>query len=139
MKHYATILELEAAESLATYDQDFYQGTPAVTKHAYGKGESYFIGARLEDSFQDDFYHRLLQQLQITPIISMEGNPEVSVQGRQIDDDKAIIFIMNFSEKEQQIKLNEQVTDRESGNMLTGDLTLAPYEVRIVETKLNNE
>ena len=39
---------LEGAQALATYGEDFYEGTPAVTKNAYGKGTVYYVGTQPE-------------------------------------------------------------------------------------------
>ena len=132
MKHYATVLDLLEAESLGEYEQDFYKGTPAITKNDYGSGKAYFIGARLEDDFQADFYKHLVENLKIEPILSIQGNPKVSVQGRQINEKRDLVFIMNFSEEEQKIHLKEEVIDLEKGKSLIGELTLSPYEVKIV-------
>ena len=132
MKHYATVLDLLEAESLGEYEQDFYKGTPAITKNDYGSGKAYFIGARLEDDFQADFYKSLIENLKIEPILSIEGNPKVSVQGRQINEKRDLVFIMNFSEEEQKVHLKEDVIDFEKGKSLIGELTLSPYEVKIV-------
>ena len=132
MKHYATVLDLLEAESLGEYEKDFYKGTPAITKNDYGSGKAYFIGARLEDDFQADFYKNLVEKLKIEPILSIQGNPKVSVQGRQIDEKRDLVFIMNFSEEEQKIHLKEEVIDFEKGKSLIGELTLSPYEVKIV-------
>lgn len=132
MKHYATVLDLLEAESLGEYEQDFYKGTPAITKNDYGSGKAYFIGARLEDDFQADFYKSLIENLKIEPILSIECNPKVSVQGRQIDEKRDLVFIMNFSEEEQKVHLKEEVIDFEKGKSLIGELTLSPYEVKIV-------
>ena len=135
MKHYATVLDLLEAESLGEYEQDFYKGTPAITKNDYGSGKAYFIGARLEDDFQADFYKSLIENLKIEPILSIEGNPKVSVQGRQINEKRDLVFIMNFSEEEQKIHLKEEVIDFEKGKSLIGKLTLSPYEVKIVTSQ----
>ena len=135
MKHYATVLDLLEAESLGEYEQDFYKGTPAITKNDYGSGKAYFIGARLEDDFQADFYKSLIENLKIEPILSIEGNPKVSVQGRQINEKRDLVFIMNFSEEEQKIHLKEEVIDLEKEKSLVGELTLSPYEVKIVTSQ----
>lgn len=137
MKHYATIFDLAGAEALGNYEQDFYKGSPAITKNEYGSGKAYFIGARLEECFQRDFYKKLVNQLDIKPILSIESNPVVSVQGRHIDETRDLVFIMNFSETEERIYLNEEVMDIEKDESLKGELLLSPYEVRIVESKVD--
>ena len=43
------LMHLEGAESLGTYEKDFYKGMPAVTRNTYGKGAVYYVGTRLEE------------------------------------------------------------------------------------------
>lgn len=45
------IIRPEGAETLGVYGDDFYQGTPCVTKHVYGQGTAYYIGTSPEFSF----------------------------------------------------------------------------------------
>jgi beta-galactosidase len=42
------VIHLEGAEPLFTYENDFYAGRAAITRHAYGEGFSYYLGTRPE-------------------------------------------------------------------------------------------
>jgi beta-galactosidase GanA len=67
---YCELIHTETAEALAVYQNDFYAGRPALTVNGFGKGKAYYIAARTENSFLDDFYreligrHRLLRALE---------------------------------------------------------------------------
>ena len=41
----------EGAEVLSTYEKDFYQGMPAITKNSFGKGEAYYVATRSDRAF----------------------------------------------------------------------------------------
>ena len=47
---------LEGAEAVMVYDEDFYQGLPAVAKHGFGKGTAWYLATRFEPAFYDRFY-----------------------------------------------------------------------------------
>jgi len=47
---YAEILDVGAAQVLASYTDDFYQQSPAVTRHDFGKGTAIYVGCRMEDA-----------------------------------------------------------------------------------------
>jgi beta-galactosidase len=126
------VIEVEGASEMAVYQSDFYAGKPAVTVHAYGKGQAYYIGARLEESFLEDFYGELITDLDLKPALDVTHERGVSVQAREADGLKTV-FIMNFTEDLQVIEINEEVTDIQSGETVHGRLVLHPYEVRIVE------
>lgn len=136
VKDYATIIKMNGANCFGQYREDFYAGTPAVTKNDWGKGQAYYIGARLESEFHKDFYGQLLSKLSIGPMLDIEHQTGVSVQGRKVNDSTSIVFIMNFTETIQEINILERVQDVQNGKYIKGKVTLDPYEVRIVE-KIN--
>ena len=43
------LMHLEGAESLADYGKDFYAGSPAVTRNAFGQGAVYYVGTQMEE------------------------------------------------------------------------------------------
>jgi beta-galactosidase len=137
MKDYATVLELNTANAEGQYEQDFYANTPAVTSHKFEKGQTYYIGGRLEDQFQRDFYQELINQLSLEPVSSVKHGQGVSVQVRQAPE-KDYIFVMNFTEEKQAVAFESPVKDLVTGEVLSGEVTLGKYEVRIAEKVGNN-
>ncbi len=131
MKDYATVIDVKTASVEAVYQEDFYALTPAVTSHEYQQGKAYFIGARLEDQFQRDFYEGLITDLSLSPVFPVQHGKGVSVQARQ-DQDNDYIFVMNFTEEKQLVTFDQSVKDIMTGDILSGDLTMEKYEVRIV-------
>ncbi len=55
------LVHAKGAEVLAEYQRDFYAGYPALTRHAYGKGECYYIASMNEISFLRKFFSDVLQ------------------------------------------------------------------------------
>ncbi len=140
VKDYCAIVHpLENTEVLACYDDDFYKGMPAVTKHPFGKGMAYHIAARTEVEFLRDFYKLLAKE------ISLESNfpfaeklPDgISIQKRE-GDGEVYYFFMNFNSIEQSVLLKETIVlkDIESGEQLEGNkICLQPLQVRIFCSK----
>jgi len=136
VRDYASILEVANATALGTFKEDFYAGEAAVTKHKFGKGQAYFIGARLEHAFHEDFYGTLLEELAIAPApaANVKHNKGVSVQVRQ-DKDNEYIFVMNFTEKPQKIQLNFDALDMVTNEIIAGEQLLNQYGVKILKKK----
>ncbi|MCI2256553.1 beta-galactosidase [Domibacillus sp. PGB-M46] len=132
LQDYATVIENQSAQTEGLYQEDFYAHTPAVTSHRYKQGKTYYIGARLHDNFHKDFYQTLISELSLAPVFAVQHEEGVSVQVRQ-SEEKDFIFIMNFTEVEQQITLETTVKDTATEKELAGEITLAKYEVKIVE------
>ncbi|WP_366248019.1 beta-galactosidase [Terribacillus aidingensis] len=131
LKDYATVLELINANELAVYEEDFYAGTPAVTEHAYGEGIAYYIGARLEDAFQDDFYSEILKTEQIHAPVGITKQEGVSIQVRY-NADFLFIFVMNFSEETSNIQLDQVYEDVLEEGDVEGEIQLDSYEVKVL-------
>ena len=122
----------EGTEVLATYDSDFYQGTPAVTKHTYGKGTCYYIATRTEQVFLTDFYQNLVTELGIQgpPIEKIPDG--ISITHRN-SEDAAYYFIMNFSEKVQTVKLLRNGVDVFTGKTVNSDIEVGRNDYRIIK------
>lgn len=134
VRDYATVVDSKGAETLGIYGKDFYKHTPAVLKNNYGKGTSYFIGARLEESFQDDFYEGILNDLSITPAANVTHAAGVSVQVRESEAEK-FVFIMNFTEEVQNIELHFNGMDMLNNEAINGRVEIPVYGVKIIRTK----
>ena len=89
------LITVEGGKALMTYGKEFYQGTPAVVENKYGEGLAYYVGADAEQGFYDDFYAHLMQQLNITPLVSGIVPEGVEVSGRS-GDGADYIFVQNF-------------------------------------------
>lgn len=134
LKDYATVIQVDEAEIVGSYTDDFYRHTPAVTKHRLGQGEAWYIGGRLETAFQRDLYTLLTGRLRIEAPLATSHRTEVSVQVRR-GQEKDYGFILNFSEVEQSIELFEPLLESATQTEISSQLILAPYEVKIVERK----
>jgi beta-galactosidase len=134
LKDYATVIELNSATAEGVYEEDFYAGAPAVTSHQYEKGQTYYIGGRLEDQFHRDFYNEIINRLGIEQAAEVKHAKGVSVQTRK-SSESDYMFVMNFTEEQQPVTFESQVKDVVTGEEITGELTLEKYEVRVVEKK----
>lgn len=131
VKDYATVLELIGAKTLGDYEEDFYKGTSAVTEHTYGEGIAYYIGARLEDAFQDDFYAELLKTEQINSPVGITKQEGVSIQVRY-NADSLYVFVMNFSEETRDIQLDQLYENVLDGGNAEREIQLDSYEVKVL-------
>ena len=93
------IIHLEGAEALATYGEDFYAGTPAVTKNAYGKGTVYYVGTQPEAAALDKILDGVMSREGVAPIIPDATVLEVDL--RTIEN-REYWFILNLTGKPQE-------------------------------------
>jgi beta-galactosidase len=124
--HVAAIVQLERADVIATYAEDFYEGTAAVTVNAFGKGRAYFVGTRLDATALSSLYTSIIEKNAIASIMS-EPLPEgVTAQIRGAGDE-AFIFLLNFTMREQIVSVrNLRLRNIETGEVANAKVTLAP-------------
>lgn len=94
-KKLCDLVKVSTAETLMTYDADFYQGMPAMTCNRYGDGKLYYICADFEQGFYDELFGRLAKEAGIHGILeNIPSGVEVTMREK---DGKEYIFIQNFN------------------------------------------
>ena len=94
-KNLCDLVKVSTAETLMTYDSDFYQGMPAMTCNRYGDGKLYYICADFEQGFYDELFQRLAKEAGIHGILeNIPSGVEVTMREK---DGKEYIFIQNFN------------------------------------------
>jgi beta-galactosidase len=124
-------IHLEGATALASYESDFYAGTPAVTMNRVGQGKAWYIASRNDLSFHRDFYGALIKQLGLPRALAGELPPGVVVQ-RRTDGEQAFLFVQNFTAQTQQLSLPAGLSDLVDGMSVGGSLTLGPWGCRVL-------
>ncbi len=123
------ILHLEGAEEIARYGSNFYAGTPAVTKNAFGKGYTYYVGSVLSEDGLAKVLDLACDGAGVASVIGEETELEVT---RRISDAGAVYFVMNF--KDQELPLPTVFAGKKdllSGRTMEEGEMLGKYDVRI--------
>ena len=123
------ILHLEGAEEIARYGSNFYAGTPAVTKNAFGKGYTYYVGSVLSEDGLEKVLDLACAGAGVASVIGEETELEVT---RRISDAGAVYFVMNF--KDQELPLPTVFAGKKdllSGQTMEEGEMLGKYDVRI--------
>ena len=123
------ILHLEGAEEIARYGSNFYAGTPAVTKNAFGKGYTYYVGSVLSEDGLAKVLDLACDGAGVASVIGEETELEVT---RRISDAGVVYFVMNF--KDQELPLPTVFAGKKdllSGQTMEEGEMLGKYDVRI--------
>ena len=123
------ILHLEGAQALATYGEDFYEGTPAVTKNAYGKGTVYYVGTQPEAAGLDKILDGVAAAAGVERLITEDTPLEIV---KRVKDGAEFWFILNLTGKPQQApQAFAGETDILTGATI-GDEPLKPFDTLLV-------
>ena len=134
VRAFCSVLVMRDAEPVATYGQQYYSRTPAVTRHREGKGRAYFLGA----IGGPDLYGRLLDTalreagLERDPWSSdrIEVVPLRTEQGQ-----RPRAFVLNHSEEAVELPLPAGTSRRDllTGHDAIGKVRLDGYGVALLE------
>lgn len=106
------IMHLEGAESVSLYEEEFYRGTPVITKNQFGKGTAWYIGTRSNRAF----YHKLLTGIfRENGIESVMQTPEgVEATVRENANGK-FLFLLNHTNEEKDILIGDNCVEAITG------------------------
>jgi beta-galactosidase len=120
------------AEVVGTYRADFYAGTPAVTRNAYGAGEGWYVGAGLDRKGVSWVVRRVLARHGLTG--RYPDVPGLESACRVAPDGTRLLFLLNHRAEPVEVTAGTGGTD-----LLTGDrvdpgrpLRLDPYGVVVL-------
>ncbi|MFY9176988.1 MAG: beta-galactosidase [Caldicoprobacterales bacterium] len=125
-KKWCDIITPTTAETIATYTEDFYAGTPAITLSKAGDGEAYYVGTEPDDDLMAAFIDSLVQSRRISAL----GNAPKGVElVRRRTDDYDYIFALNHNNTDQSLEVPED------WQPVLGGAELAPYGVAVFKIK----
>ena len=126
------LIHAEDAEVLGVYADDFYAGSPAVTRAKRGEGSAWYIATRPDQAFLNDFYRTALKEAGVQPLVNALP-AGVRVAERSNGAEKWL-FAMNFSPVSQEIELPKGVNVL-TGEKIGGATVLKGLGFAIVQTK----
>ena len=116
------------------YSSGWYDGAPAVTEHAFGKGKAVYQACRDTGSLKDAVLGKLLQELELTGPLEGDIPHGVTAQTRT-DGENTYVFLQNYSPAPSEpVTLRQPMTDLITGETVK-EATLEPYGFRILKTK----
>ncbi len=118
-------------EVLGVYEKDFYQGTPAVTRHAYGKGCAYYIAFRDNGDFADQMVEQILAERKI--VCDFDGALQEGVTAHsRTDGNVTYIFLENYAPTATTVSIPTAWRDAENGTLYEKEISLEANETKIL-------
>lgn len=128
------IMHLEGAESVSLYEEEFYRGTPVITKNHFGKGTAWYIGTRSNRAF----YHKLLTGIfRENGIESVMQTPEGVEATVRENANRKFLFLLNHTNEEKDILIGDNCVEAITGlEIKVGEsLRLGGKDVAILKIK----
>ncbi len=100
---WADIIDLEGATALASYQEAFYAGRPAATRHAYGQGQAYYLGTRPDAAGMAWLLDRACADAEVRPALAVPEGVEL-VQRRS--EGVTLLYLLNHGSAPVEIALD---------------------------------
>ena len=131
-RHRCDIVDVSDAEILLRYAGEFYNGRPALTRRATGKGAFWYCAAGLEPRGYERLYER------ITEVAAVRTLPVKADDGiflrERVTGDQRFIFALNPSDAPQTLTLGPGWTSVLTGAQLPKSVAIEPYDL-VVATR----
>lgn len=98
------VVHLQGATALLDYAEDFYAGSPALTRHSFGQGTAYYQAAAMGPVFLRDFYAALTEELGLHQALGQELPAGLTVQ-RRASASHDYLFLQNFGPEDRNLAL----------------------------------
>jgi beta-galactosidase len=129
--YWSDIIRLEGAEVLATYLKDYYTGYPAVTRHPFGSGQSFYLGTGLEQKGLSWLLDRVIREAGIKTAKKIPGGVEMT---QRSNGKQTWTFMLNYSDESVRVDLSTEGVNLVTGDLATGFVLLEPKGVAIIQT-----
>ena len=121
---------LEGTEVLASYQNSYYAGQAALTRHSYGRGQVYHLGS----TFTRENFRLLLEHFGISePFREWIEAPEGVETVLREKDGRRFLFVLNFQAEDQGITLKKPAVLLYTGKKAEGEIILPPFGTAVYE------
>lgn len=126
------VLELkdENVEVISTFSNAHFEGKPALVKRNFGLGSSYYFGG----VFNLDLASLLIKEFELNNYQDQFVLPEEIELAIRQKDEKEYVFLLNYSNRPQEIDVKKEFRNALTGNKIMSQFTLNPYDVMILES-----
>jgi beta-galactosidase len=125
------IIHSEGAQVMATYGEDFYAGSPCLTRNSHGKGLAYYVATDGDERFVQDLLDHICAEKGVNGVLTSSAGVEVSLRCREGTD---YIFITNHTEHDGTVTLPDgNYTNLLTGRPEAGSVTVGAGDVCVLE------
>jgi beta-galactosidase len=134
---WSDVIRLEGAQALATYEQDYYMGSPAITRNPFGKGTAFYVGTIPDPAGMDWLLQQACETAGVQPL-SLDAPAGVELS-RRSNGDSVWLFMLNHSTEKVAIPFAGQGQDLITGTQVTGIVELDPTGVAVIRLDRSGE
>lgn len=125
-------IHTEEADVVATHGRGWRKGTPAITRHPYGKGNLIYVGLLLDDDCMGTFCRWLATEAGIGQ--QYERVEGVSIYER-VCDDYRLLFLLNWNDETRKVAVGPGWTNAMNRETTGTDIEIDAHDLRVLRRK----
>ena len=130
-RFWSDVIHLKTAQAIATYEQDYYAGSPAITQNRFGKGNAFYVGTVSDASGMNWLMEIVCESAGIKPIVS--DTPTGVEILKRVDGNSSWLFVLNYSSNTISMRLETDGSDLLTGMEVKDYIELEPSGVAIIQ------
>jgi len=128
---WSDVIHVRNAEAIAHFEQDYYEGYPAITRNQFGKGTACYVGTLLDKNGIDWLLEQTCETAGIKPVCA---NAPAGVELLQRSNgNSSWLFVLNYSAEKVTVPFDGHGHDLLTGAQVNGSIELEPAGVAIVQ------
>ncbi|MDF2834998.1 MAG: beta-galactosidase [Paenibacillus sp.] len=124
-------VKAETAETVAAYDEDYYAGSAAVTRNAYGSGAAYYIGTEADRGLLSRVMDRACEDAGLEGNLPIRTGEKTEVVIRE-GETSLYYIVINHMDVETSVLIEETMQELMTDRSLSGDIALEGNGVMIL-------
>ncbi len=118
------VLRPTTSQSVATYQGEYFSGSPAITLNHFGQGQSIYIGTLGDDALHETLVDWALESMDIHAVLATPSGVE-AVERWQ--GDQRLLFLLNHTGEAKEIPINQSYTDLINGESVKENVKMPPF------------
>jgi beta-galactosidase len=128
---WSDVIHLNTAQALATFEQDYYAGGPAITRNRFGKGTAYYVSTVPDQSGMDWLLDEICKTAHVKSAVP---NIPAAVEVLQRANEKASwLFLLNHSTDKVIVSLEQSGLDLLTDTEAKDSIELQPTSIAIIQ------
>ncbi len=129
-EQWCDIIETTTAKALAVYNDDYYEGKPAVTVNNYKEGKVYYVGTVFKKAYYYKLISEILKENGIEYYDNLPDGIELSIRENERE---SYLFVFNNSENIQKFEAKKTYRSIVNNGMEGTCFMLKPFEMEILK------
>ncbi|HJS20990.1 MAG TPA: beta-galactosidase [Anaerolineales bacterium] len=128
---WSDVIRLKSSQAVATYEQDYYAGSAAITRNRFGNGTAFYVGTIPDPNGMDWLLDHVCRTANVQPVAA---NAPAGVELLQRTKETSTwLFGLNYSSEKVTIPFEGSGQELLTGRQINGSIEIEPAGVAIVK------